>query len=318
MKLLKTLAAAGIMALAATSACSKPVSGSAIAADPAEKPATIAEATQGPSSVTVWKTGDEDTTIYLMGTIHILNPEITWKNETIENAWEAADTVFFEADVTSPDAMNAAAALITQHGLNPPGVTLSSYFTEKERTQINEMLASLNITLEMLNPLRPWLAGVQVGNLAIASIGGSPESGIEMILSAEADKAAKTKRYFETLEEQITILADGDDKDQARLLLDGMKDLKDPEAFFAELIGAWYHGDDTALDALLVDAMDDAPNVAEALLFNRNKNWANQLDAVIRNEPGTFFVAVGAAHLVGGKSVQHQLSAHGYKTERLN
>lgn len=318
MNILKTFTAAAIMALAATSACSKPVSGDSVAADPAEKPATIADATQGPSRVTVWKTGDADTTVYLMGTIHILNPEIEWKNETIESTWDAADTVFFEADVTSPEAMNAAAALITQHGLNPPGVTLSSYFTEKERAQINEMLATLNVTLEMLNPLRPWLAGIQVGNLAIASIGGSPESGIEMILSAEADEAGKTKRYFETLEEQITILADGDDKDQARLLLDGMKDLKDPEAFFAELIGAWYRGDDTALDTLLVDAMADAPDVADALLFNRNKNWANQLDTLIKDEPGTFFVAVGAAHLVGGQSVQSELSAHGYKTERLN
>ncbi|MEM6649750.1 MAG: TraB/GumN family protein [Pseudomonadota bacterium] len=283
-----------------------------------EGPQTIAEATAGPSQVALWRVEDEDTTIYLFGTIHILNPEIEWQHQNLRAAWDASQTVYFEADVTSPEAMDKAAALITEKGFHPPGVTLSSYFTSEQQVEINQGLSVLGVNLSALDSIRPWLAGVQVANAAYAKAGGDPMAGVEMILGNEAEIQQKQVRYFETLEEQISILADGDDAEQAKIFYEGMEDLINIEAYFAQMIAAWYQGDISALGQILLEAFEDTPKVQEELLYNRNAVWAAEVNRIIYEEPGTFFIAVGAGHLAGEKSVQDYLSGYGHTTTRLS
>ncbi len=43
--------------------------------------------------------GDEDTTIYLFGTVHVLPPELQWKTKPIDDALKSAKAVYFETDV---------------------------------------------------------------------------------------------------------------------------------------------------------------------------------------------------------------------------
>jgi uncharacterized protein YbaP (TraB family) len=54
----------------------------------------------------------------------------------------------------------------------------------------------------------------------------------------------------------------------------------------------------------------------ERLLWQRNRAWA---DWVVKrlDTPGTVFVAVGAGHLAGEKSVQADLAARGLTVSRV-
>jgi uncharacterized protein YbaP (TraB family) len=56
--------------------------------------------------------------------------------------------------------------------------------------------------------------------------------------------------------------------------------------------------------------------VAEALLYSRNANWAEWIDTRL-DEPGTVFIAVGAGHLAGAKSVQDYLAQKGITVARV-
>jgi uncharacterized protein YbaP (TraB family) len=58
------------------------------------------------------------------------------------------------------------------------------------------------------------------------------------------------------------------------------------------------------------------PAVAEALLYNRNANWAEWIDTRM-DTPGTVFIAVGAGHLAGARSVQDYLGAKGITVTRV-
>ena len=290
--------------------------GSALAQPPLA--AKLNDATSGPSAVSLWRTGDADTTIYLMGTVHVLDPTIDWQHRIFEEAWASADTLILETDVTSPEAQKTLIKELNTHGFNAPGTTLATFFTDEEVQRIDSALSDINLTVASMAPMRPWLANIQVANTAMMSVGGSVEGGLEIVLTARANEQGKSIEYFETVSEQLSMIAAPGDEAWAEALLVSAEDLSDVDAYFADLIGAWYSGNEARLDVLMTEALETSPSVAESLLYERNENWARQLDRIIEKKRGTYFVAVGAAHLVGERSIQDYLKKRGHNTRRLN
>jgi len=81
------------------------------------------------------------------------------------------------------------------------------------------------------------------------------------------------------------------------------------------MVQGWLSGDMTAVSELSEDK-DDDPRMAEALLYPRNRAWADWIAQRLKT-PGRVFVAVGAGHLAGAQSVQKALEAKGLKVDRL-
>ena len=54
----------------------------------------------------LWRLSDEDSDIYIFGTIHILPPDLVWRNETVDAAFASAGRVYFEVP-TDPEAQGA-------------------------------------------------------------------------------------------------------------------------------------------------------------------------------------------------------------------
>ena len=279
---------------------------------------TLDQATTGPSEVAMWRTGDDDTTVYLIGTVHLLRPGVEWRTDDYERAFAEADAVFIESDSLSEEAQAKAAELLPAYAFNPPGTTLASYFTEAEVAELNEAMAPVGVTVEQLAPMRPWFASIMVAQTAMTTIGASPEAGLEMMIVGQANEAGKPVRFLEGLEEVFGILASVDDAVQADLMLEGAEDFADMEAEFARIVAAWYDGDADTVADMMTEAFGDYPEAEDALFEERNRNWTMRLKEVIDNEPGTFLVAVGAGHLAGEDSLQAMLQAEGYDVDRLD
>lgn len=281
-------------------------------------PMTMDEATAGPSNVALWKTGDEDTTVYLMGTIHILKPGLEWETDAFRAAWAESPVVYFEANVGSQEEMQAAAPVVMGEGFYNDGRTLADLYTEEEIAQIDEAISEYGLSVKSLANMRPWFASIQLTQLALTKAGGVPMAGIEMLLSAQAKQQGKTERFFETPADQIRMIGGIPDEVWATALLEGLEDLTNVEGFYAQLVGFWYRGDADGLAAFMAEGWEETPEMVSTLLWERNEKWAVTLDTLIEEEPGTFFVAVGAGHLAGKNSVQDYLAGHGHETVRIN
>ena len=279
---------------------------------------TLAQATEGPSEVAMWRTGDDDTTVYMIGTVHLLRPGVEWKTDDYEEAFAEADAVFIESDSLSEEAQAKAAELLPTYAFNPPGTTLASYFSEEEVAELNAALAPVGVTVEQLAPMRPWFASIMVAQTAMMKIGASPEAGLETMILADAQAAGKPVRFLEGLEEVFGILASVDDEVQADLMLEGAEEFEDMEAEFARIVAAWYDGDADTVADMMTEAFGDYPEAEDALFAERNRNWTGRLRTLIEEEPGTFLVAVGAGHLAGADSLQEMLQAEGYGVDRVN
>jgi len=282
------------------------------------RPKTLEEATAGESEVALWQVSDEDTLVYLLGTVHLMNAGTDWQTAEIRAAFNQSDATYLEADVWSREAQRAMGVVVSQNAEAPAGQTISSYFDKKQLETITASLAKLDLDLPTIDSYRPWFATLQTSVLAIVDAGGDPTAGADVVISREMMLRDTPIRYLESAAQQILILASGDDAEDAQYFYETMKNAENTEAYFSDLIGAWYDGDVERLDFLVNESLRNHEGMRQRLLVDRNRDWAQQIDRLLTDETGTYVIAVGVGHLVGKESVQAQLAARGYESGRLN
>lgn len=261
----------------------------------------------------VWVVRDADSTIYLLGTVHVLRPDTVWRTPAIDKALAEADELWIEVEADDPAAMQP---LVRRYGLDPAN-PLSSKLTPEQKARLDVAAAGMGASGAALEPLRPWLAGLTLSMGPLVKAGYDPASGVEAKLKAAARDAGKPIRTLETLEQQIGFFADLPPKVELAFLMSALDEMETGPAMLDALVAAWSAGDVQALDGLMVEDMAaDYPELHEALLVRRNKDWAGQIQTLLAGK-GVSVIAVGVAHLVGEDSVQAQLAGRRVAVERL-
>ncbi|MEO7654529.1 MAG: TraB/GumN family protein [Sphingomicrobium sp.] len=231
---------------------------------------------------------DEDTTIYLFGTFHILSANLDWFNGPIENAFAGSNELVVETlPVESADVAPAAAM---------PGPT----------TQIT--------------PAASFLASTQHAVRAGGSRGMALANGADMVLLRAAAVDGKYVEPLETLQSQSAMIAriPAEARSRAACAADACPDsAQDLPAAMTLLQGAWASGDHGLLAAMLNEMRVSSPHAYRILFTERNGRWSNWVSARMR-QPGTVFVAVGAAHLVGPDSLLVGLARRGLISRRVH
>lgn len=286
-------------------------------ADPQKLPTPVASALR-PASVppalhpALWVVKDHDTTIYLFGTIHLLKPGVTFLSGPLAKALDSSGELITE--ITDPSGTDVQKALLARATL-PAGQTLRGLMGDKQRADYEALLAKIPIKPELLDRYKPWYAAVLLSSLPLVKSGLNPKSGAEVAISTSTDARHVPHAALETADYQLGLF-DGLPTDvQLAFLSSVMRDYDKIETEIDKLIDAWGKGDAETLAALMNADMDD-PRLEEALLVQRNRNWAKWVRERLA-KPGTVFVAVGAGHLAGKDSVQAQLAAAGIVSTRV-
>lgn len=260
---------------------------------------------QGPA---MWVVKDADSTLYLFGTVHLLRPTTAWGTDRVDAAFASADKLILE--ISNPDDQAAVIPLIQQHGLSP-ATPLSSLLTAEELARLDAAGQTIGLSAAQLDPFRPWFAALTLSVAPLAKAGYDPTSGVELILKARAEAAGKPVTGFETIDEQIRILAGFPQEDQLDFLRSTLEDFDTATTDLDKLVEAWATGDVEAIETVGVDPMrESSEELYQALLVRRNTNWADQIQTELAGS-GTAFIAVGAAHLAGDDSVQEILEGRG-------
>lgn len=258
----------------------------------------------------LWQVADEDTTIYLFGTVHALPEGKQWFDDRIDRAFSSADELVTEIDVS--DAAKSAEALQSA-SLLPEGQSLRGLMTEENRQRYEEALVGLGLPVEALDRYEPWFAALTLSLLPLIRSGYQTQSGVELSLNELAGE--KTRGALETVQDQVALF-DTLPREAQLAFLDGtVEKLGSATSTLDAMVAEWLEGDAEALAMLLNAEMTD-PVLYERLLTARNANWAEWIEKRLE-QPGTVFVAVGAGHLAGQGSVQDQLKKRGLKVRRV-
>lgn len=262
----------------------------------------------------LWVIRDADSTIYLFGTVHVLRPQTLWRWTDVEEAFDSADQIWFE--ISNPDDQAAMMPLVQQHGLSPDR-PLNSLLTASENAELDAAANALGMPAGGMNTFRPWLAGLTLSLSPLVKAGYDPQSGVELRLKARAEAAGKPIHGFETIDEQVRMLAGLPEARQLEFLRGVLDGYEDATTELDGLVNAWARGDVRAVERLGVTEMRrESPTIYRAMLTDRNTNWAGQIQTLLDGE-GTAFIAVGAAHLAGPDSVQTILARRGVRAVRI-
>ena len=260
----------------------------------------------------LWKVADEDTTIYLFGTVHYLPPHMHWFGGQLPDAVAQAQEYVTEVDLSGTKQQKAA-LLMLREGSLPEGQSLRDQLSPEERMIVEQALASLDLKPDAMDRLEPWFAAVNLYLIAVMRDGYSADAGVERVL--ETQMAGKARGELESIETQTEMFDTLPHQTQRDYLVTVAREIGSVTAALDDLVVEWAEGDNETLGELIQQGFSD-PVLAEAMLYRRNRSWAEWIDDRL-NRPGTVFVAVGAGHLAGSGSVQDALQARGIETARI-
>ncbi|MBA3676792.1 MAG: TraB/GumN family protein [Sphingosinicella sp.] len=275
--------------------------------------ATIPSAPQA-SAPALWKVADQDTIIYLFGTIHMLPQGHQWRTPLLDQAIASSEELVIET-LIGDDPMASAqqmAKLGTSPGLRP----VIERVPEGKRDALRKVIAQSKIPEASLNRLETWAAAMVLTSVSFRQMGLDPALGVEKGLEAEYKDNARPIRGLETVEEQLSLFDKLSEDSQRKFLASVVEDPAESRKQFQAMLDGWSRGDVNKMARTFDADLREWPELREALLSRRNANWAKWIDERL-DRPGIVMVAVGAGHLAGPESVQKMLEGRGIKAIRI-
>jgi len=261
----------------------------------------------------LWRVTAGDRTVWLFGSVHLL-PEGGFAVEgALEAALAGADRVCMEIDADATDEVTQATVTMGR-AVDPEGRDLFELLGP-EADRVRGAAEDAGVPIEALAMFEPWFAGITVSVMALQSHGYDVQHGVEQVIQAEARAAGKPGCGLETLDGQLDILDSLPPELQAEILLQAIEEAAEIDRLIEPMVAAWRDGDEAGLERSLEDDFGDYPELAETLIYDRNRRWASQVEDMLEGDEDVLLV-VGAMHLVGERGLPALLEARGLQVER--
>ncbi|MBS0480107.1 MAG: TraB/GumN family protein [Proteobacteria bacterium] len=249
-----------------------------------------------PARAPLWRISDGDTTVWLMGSIHLLPPRIDWRTEAVDRAMDA-DELVLETDPTAPgdfDAIGKAPGL-------PP---LAQRVGADRQDALARAIERTGQPGDAFDGYKDWAAAAMLATGDALNSRASAKNGVD----AQLWKAfrGRQRTALEKPGDQLRALDMLPPQLQARMFdesLDG--------ADYDTTYDAWATGDLAA-----IDRAGPSKELRPFLVTAANRRWADWIAARM-GRPGKVLVAVGAGHLGGKDAIPELLKAKGLKVERV-
>ena len=296
----------------------------ALAQSPADAYAASKDSFSGPAkfeqagttkslSPALFKVAGARSTLYLLGSIHVLPVGFVWRTPALDAAINTADVFVFETNLDFSTAEFH--YYMDNHGYLPRGQTLHKMLSPLALKNYVSLIHDMHIDPDKLDYLRPGVAVFLLQRTFIGAHSSVPlVPGVDATLIHYAKSNGKQLAYLESLQSQfeiLTALGGGSDVGVLEKILTSRSKNGNE---YQTMLAAWTRGDLAKL-ASLEDA-DEDPTEQALMLDNRNKAWLPRIEDMLRY-PQTYLITVGALHLTGPKGVIGLLCARHWKVQRV-
>lgn len=251
---------------------------------------------------------DDDSRVYLFGSIHVLDAASYPLPADVEAAYADAEAVAFEIDLRRKRALER---VILRRSMYRDGRTLRDVLGV-HYAKLDKLVERAGYPSGFFDDFKPWAVQFSLDALDTDDSPYTSEDGVDLHFTTRAQTDGKEILALETPDEQIDAMDLLPEKAQVEWLLHSLDQWFVQDAVFEALVTAWRAGDETRLAAMM-NQMPKRPRLA--ILRDRNAAWVPKIEAYLAREDDVM-VVVGAGHLAGDDSVVAMLRAKGYTLTR--
>ena len=269
-----------------------------------------------PQKSFLWKVQSSQSTVYLLGSIHFLKEDVYPLNQTIENAYEASDRLVVEANINDLGKLDL--KRLADKAFYKDGDDLEKHVSPETYRLIQKESKSLDMPIDLIRMQRPWFLALSFEATELMRLGYDPQYGVDYHFLAKA-QGKKEILELESLDEQLSLLSDYSDKEQEQFLLYTLNSLSSMGRQVEDMVRAWTTGDAQSLESIIADAAPPDASLApvlEKLFDERNLKMTSKIEGYLKSK-GTYFVIVGAGHLVGKRGIIELIKSKGYAVEQI-
>ncbi len=278
---------------------------------------TLAQFTQAAGErLLFWQVDTPRATVYLLGSMHLASPEIYPLRAEIMTAFKQADALAVELDISGARAFEIQQRML-ERGTYPEGRSLQDELSPATWSELSRRLEASGLPPMLMRSLKPGLVVTTLSTIEMMKLGLNPEQGVDRFFLDQA-RGSKSIIELETVDQQLDVVLDTPQPDL--LVKQTLVQLDDLENIMTELVDNWKRGDSRALAKLVIeDELKQYPEFRDLhrrMFDDRNREMtAKILD--MQSRGGTYFVVVGAGHLVGDQGIVAMLNRRGQSPRQL-
>lgn len=274
-----------------------------------------------------YKVSNGENELYLLGSVHIVPRHAYPMTESIRRKLKKADILAVEGDTTDE---NQIIELVGQYAFLEEGESTSDYVSDETYQMLEEFF-----DMSQMNNIKPWYFSLILESKANQDNDDVEDSLEELLYSYVPgidefliDKSKMTNRQvveLEGLEYQLNMFDNMSIETQEYILRSMLEFFKDESAQeeldsqSSTMLDFWKLGDEEGLGEIIGEGIELMPDdYNEGLWHIRDRRMADKIDGYMKDLDNTYFVVVGAGHLVTNDSVVDHLRDKGYNVEKID
>jgi uncharacterized protein YbaP (TraB family) len=261
----------------------------------------------------LWEVRDEDSAIWLFGSINNLPASVTWRTPLFDELLARADKVVFDSDVRSATA-DMARQVYLSRGTYSDGTLLTDLLDEDTEARFREAATATSAPIEFFLTMRPWFA---VNALYIGTQVAYGVSDESLALRLQPELADERLIFLEAAEESFDLIEDSSIEEQLAMLETTLDELANIPKVAEKLLDNWSAGTpENAEIGFALDFSGFSGNFVTRVIAKRNSAWTPRIEAMLQDDEENL-VIVDTANILGSGGLLDRLGEASYTIKRV-
>jgi uncharacterized protein YbaP (TraB family) len=264
---------------------------------------------QGP----LWQVDSATATVYLLGVIHVANDRFYPLAPAIESAFARADVLVQETKIDR-ESQQRLHKMIYEVGTYPPGESLEQHLSADVRALYESYLKRPYVDPNSLKRFRPWVVAWMISMNEARRLGYSYDRGVATHFLRQAE-GKKEIVGLETPADYAGLFIALPDETQESMLRMTLAQVDALPETMERLTDLWRRGDWQAGEKVVLEFYG-GPEMVPFYRNERNQRVTARIEEYLKTNR-TYFVTVGAGHLVGKDGIVARLRRGGHTVKWL-
>lgn len=273
----------------------------------------------------LWEINLASNRSFILGSIHFLKKEMYPLPVQLEPAFKRSDILVVEADISSHK-MSEHLRLTMQKGMYTGDATLKTSLSKKTYELAKTVLNKNGIDIQFYHRFKPWFLALTISGMELMKLGFDPDFGVDKYfidrasqVALDSNKSKKEILELEGVEYQINLFDGFTPEENDQFLFFSLQEIAHYPAEIDPMVKAWKKGDVTAMERILKQSMNEFAELTflyKKLVDSRNHRMTEKIISYLSTTK-TYFIVVGAGHLLGDQGILKLLQNRGVIIKQL-